>query len=470
MKIPQSSQSTDPRAVLLNSRRRFLQRTALASTALSLAPAALVRAAGEQAPGEKLHIAGIGVGGMGRSNLQQCAAENIVALCDVDQNYAAKTYQEFPAAKVYLDYREMLERQKDIEAVIIATPDHSHAAIAMAAMRAGKHVYVQKPMAYSVHEARTLTEAARRYKVATQMGNQGHSGDGARLICEWIQAGVIGAVREVDAWTNRPVWPQGIEVERPKETPPVPAGLDWDRWLGPAPYRPYHPAYVPGTWRAWCDFGTGSLGDLGCHILDAAFWAMKLAYPVAVEGCISTYWHDLWKQTKPRHETYPRSTIVRYQFPARGELPPLKLTWWDGGMMPARPDGLDPEEELGDSDGGLIFRGDKGVLICGCYGRSPRVFPESLRADLPKIPKTIERIPGGQSGHEKDWVRACKGGPPASSNFDFSGPLSEMVLMGNLAVRFPNQQLLWDGADMRVTNNPEANAFVRRQYRDGWTL
>jgi predicted dehydrogenase len=407
---------------------------------------------------------------MGRNNLKQCAAENIVALCDVDQNYAAKTFQEFPHAKVYRDYRELLEKQKDIEAVIIATPDHTHAVIAMEAMRAGKHVYVQKPLAYSVHEARTMTEAARQHKVSSQMGNQGHSGDGARLICEWIDAGAIGTVREVDAWTNRPVWPQGIEVERPKETPPVPAGLDWDRWLGPAPYRPYHPAYVPGNWRAWCDFGTGSLGDLGCHILDAAFWAMKLKYPVSVEGCISTYWHDLWKKTEPRNETFPRSTIVRYQFPARGELPPLKLTWWDGGMMPARPEGLDPEEELGDSDGGLIFRGDKGVLICGCYGRSPRVFPDTLRSELSKLPKRIERIPGGLDGHEKDWVRACKGGKPASSNFDYSGPLSETVLMGNLAVRFPNRVLLWDGEKMEVTNDKAANGFVRRKYREGWAL
>ncbi len=451
-------------------RRQFLKKTVLASSAITVAPAVFTLAADGQTPGQKLNIAGIGVGGMGGSNLRQCAAENIVALCDVDQNYAAKTFQAHPGAKVYRDFREMLEKQKDIEAVIVATPDHTHAMIAMAAMRAGRHVYVQKPLSYSVHEARTLTEAAREHKAVTQMGNQGHSGDGTRLICEWIQGGLIGVVREVDAWTNRPVWPQGVEVERPKETPPAPAGLDWDRWLGPAPYRPYHPAYVPGNWRAWCDFGTGSLGDLGCHILDAAFWAMKLKYPTSVEGCISTYWHDLWKKTEPRHETFPRSTIVRYQFPARDGQPPVKLTWWDGGMMPPRPEGLEPDEELGDSDGGLIFRGEKGVLICGCYGRSPRVFPESLRSGLAGIPKSIPRIPGGMDGHEKDWIRACKGGPPASSNFDYSGPLSEMVLMGNLAVRFPNQQLLWDGEQMQVKNNAAANGFVRRKYREGWTL
>jgi hypothetical protein len=325
-------------------------------------------------------------------------------------------------------------------------------------------------MTHSLQEARVLTEAARAQKVATQMGNQGHSGDGTRLICEWIQSGTIGAVHEIHAWTNRPVWPQGVEVERPAETPPVPEGLNWDMWVGPAPYRPYHPAYVPGTWRAWWDFGTGSLGDLGCHILDAPFWALNLKYPSSVEGCISTYWQGLWKKTDPRNENYPRSTTVRYRFPASGDPPPVKLTWWDGGMMPPRPEGLEPDEELGDSDGGVVFLGDKGVLICGCYGLRPRVFPAEKMRDLPQKPQTLAPIPGGIDGHEKDWVRACKGGAPASSNFDYSGPLTEMVLMGNLAVRFPNRQLLWDGQNIQVTNDKDANAYVRRKYREGWTL
>ena len=449
-------------------RRHFLQTTAVVASAFAVVPRQVL--GGSDAPSNKLNIAGIGIGGMGGQNLKQCAAENIVALCDVDQSYAAKTFQAYPNAKAYGDYRVMLEKQKDIDAVIVATPDHSHAVIALAAIRAGKHVYVQKPMTHSLHEARLLTEAARAQKVATQMGNQGHSGDGTRLVCEWIRSGAIGSVREVHAWTNRPVWPQGVEVERPKDTPPVPAGLNWDTWLGPAPYRPYHPAYVPGTWRAWWDFGTGSLGDLGCHILDAPFWALNLIHPLSVEGCISTYWHDLWKKTEPHNETYPRSTIVRYRFPARGDLPALKLTWWDGGMMPPRPEGLEPDEELGDADGGVIFLGDKGVLICGCYGRSPRVFPEEKSRDLPKTPQTLARIPGGIEGHEKDWVRACKGGAPASSNFGYSGPLTEMVLMGNLAVRFPNRQLLWDGPNLQVTNDKDANAYTQRKYREGWTL
>jgi len=450
--------------------RRHLVGAAGAGAALAIVPRHVLGGEGRRPASEKLNIAGVGVGGMGGSNLAACQTENIVALCDVDSGHAAQTFAKYPRAKQYKDFRVMLDRQPDVDAVIVATPDHTHAVIALAAIRQGKHVYVQKPMSHSVYEARVMTEAARRHKVATQMGNQGHSGDGARLICEWIADGAIGAVREVHAWTNRPVWPQGVEVDRPKETPAVPAKLDWDLWLGPAPYRPFHTTYHPGTWRAWWDFGTGSLGDLGCHVLDAPFWALKLKYPVSVEGCISTYWHDLWQKTEPKNETYPRSTIVRYVFPAREGMPAVKLTWWDGGMMPPRPDELEEGRRMGDDDGGVLFLGDKGTLMCGCYGRSPRLVPESrMRQYKPPAP-TIERVPNGMDGHEQDWVRACKSGKPATSSFDFSGPLSEMVLMGNLAVRFPNRKLLWDGEKMAVTNAPDAHAYVRRQYRQGWTL
>lgn len=451
-------------------RRAFLKNTAFTATAFSLVPRYVLGGPGQKPPSEKLNIAGIGVGGMGANNVRACADENLVAFCDVDSHYAAKTFAAFPQAKVYRDFREMLDRQKDIEAVIVATPDHSHATIAMASMRAGKHVYVQKPLTHFVQEARKLTEAARNYKVISQMGSQGHSGDGTRLVCEWIQAGTIGPVRQVHVWTNRPVWPQGVEVERPKDTPPVPEGLDWDLWIGPASFRPYHPAYLPGTWRAWCDFGTGALGDMGCHLLDAPFWALNLKYPSSVEGSISVYWHAEWKKTEPLNETYPRSSIVRYKFPARGDQPPVEVTWWDGGLIPPRPDGVEPDETLGDSDGGSIFIGDKGVLICGCYGRNPRIYPEEKMHDLPKTPQRIERVPGGLDGHEKNWVRACKDGKPPSTPFDYAGPLSEMVLMGNLAVRFPNRQLLWDGEKMEVTNDKDANAFVRRDYREGWAI
>ncbi len=451
-------------------RRTFLRQAAVATAAFQVVPGHVLGLNGQTPPSRKLNVAGIGVGGMGGQNIKNCSDENIVALCDVDSTYAAHTFKANPGAKVYTDFREMLEKQKEIDAVVIATPDHSHAAIAMACMRAGKHVYVQKPMAYSVFEARTMTEAAREHKVITQMGNQGRSGDGVRMVCEWLWSGAIGNVREVHAWTNRPVWPQGVEIGRPAETPPVPAGFDWDQWLGPAAFRPYHPAYHPRSWRAWCDFGTGSLGDLGCHILDCVYWGLKLKYPASVEGNISTYWGDFWKKTEPKNENFPRSSIVRYKFPEREGLPPLSLTWWDGGLMPPRPEELEEGRQMGDSDGGVLFIGDKGKLMCGCYGRSPRLIPETKMKEFQRPPKTLERVPGGENGHEKNWLQAIKDGKPAISNFDYAGPFAEMVLLGNLAVRFPERRLLWDGPNMKVTNDAEAQAFVKRDYRAGWTL
>ena len=454
------------------SRRSFLKHTTAAATALSVVPGHVLGLRGQTPPSGKLNIAGIGIGGMGRNNLAKLAdSENIVALCDVETSErTGKIFALYPKAEKYRDYRVMLEKQKNIDAVIVATPDHTHGVVGMAAIKAGKHVYIQKPLAHSVFEARTLTEAARQHKVVTQMGNQGHSNDGTRQIAEWIGSGAIGTVREVHAWTNRPVWPQGIEVERPKETPPVPEGFDWDMWLGPAPYRPYHPTYAPNAWRAWWDFGTGSLGDLGCHVLDPVFWALKLGHPTSIEGCISTYWEGFWKKTQPKNETYPRSSIVRYKFPARDDLPPVKLTWWDGGLMPPRPEELEEGKRMGDADGGVLFHGDKGTLMCGCYGLEPRLIPDTRMKEFNQPTPTIPRIPGGQNGHEKDWARACKGGPPASSSFEYSGPMSEVVLLGNLAVRFPEQRLLWDGPSLKVTNDDGANAYVRRKYREGWSL
>ncbi len=450
--------------------RRDLLKGATGMAVVSMLPRTFFIGATGKSPNEKLNIAGVGVGGMGKSNLQKCEAENIVALCDVDQAHAAPVYAKYPNAKTYVDYRELFDKQKDIDAVIVATPDHTHAVIAMAAIKAGKHVYVQKPLTHYVNEARALTEAAREHKVMTQMGNQGRSGDGTREICEWLWSGVIGNVTEVHAWTNRPVWPQGIEVERPKDTPPVPDTLNWDLWLGPAPSRPYHPTYLPESWRAWWDFGTGSLGDLGCHLLDCVFWGLKLKYPTAVEGCISTYWEGFWKETRPKNETYPRSSIVRYQFPEREGLPPVKLSWYDGGLTPPRPDELEDGKEMGDSDGGVLFIGEKGKLMCGCYGKRPRLLPDALMKDFKKPAPSLPRIPDGLDGHERDWIRACKDGTPSCSNFDYAGPLSEMVLMGNLAVRFPNQHLRWDGELMQVTNNKNADEYVRSAYREGWAL
>jgi predicted dehydrogenase len=422
------------------------------------------------APSDKLNIACVGVGGMGKNNIAQCETENIVALCDVDFELADKVFQKYPDAARYRDFRVMLDERKDIDAVIVATPDHTHAVIAMAAMERKKHVYVQKPLTHSVYEARLLTEAARKHGVATQMGNQGHSGEGIRLLCEWVWDGAIGKIREAHAWTNRPVWPQGLEVDRPEETPPVPPGLDWDLWLGPARVRPFHPTYHPAKWRAWCDFGTGALGDMACHIVDPLFWALKLKYPVSVEARISKYWHAFFAESKAKNEMFPRSSIVRYRFPARDKMPEVELTWWDGGLMPPRPPGLEPGRRMGDDDGGILLIGEKGSILGNCYGDSPRLVPESSMKKYKRPKKTLERIPSGKDGHEQDWIRACKGGKPASSHFDYSGPLSEMVLMGNLAVRFPDRQLLWNGEKMEVTNDSEANAYVRREYREGWHL
>lgn len=451
------------------SKRDFLKMAA--ATSLTIIPRHVLGGEGRPAANDRLNIAVVGIGGMGGHNTEMCAAENIVAICDVDAGgYAAKNIAKYPKAKVYKDFRVMFDKQKNIDAVIVAIPDHAHAVVALEAIRRNKHVYVQKPLAHHIAEARLLTEEARKHKVMTQMGNQGHSGEGARLMCEWIAAGAIGDVREVHCWTNRPVWPQSIEVGRPAETPKVPSTLDWDLWIGPAQMRPYHPTYHPGTWRAWWDFGTGSLGDLGCHVMDAPFWALKLKYPVSVEGCISTYWQGLWKKTDAKNEQYPRSSIVRLKFPAREGMPPVKLTWWDGGMMPERPEILEKGRRMGDDDGGVLFIGDKGMLMCGCYGREPRLIPETRMKEFKRPAKSLTRITGGETGHEKDWVRSCKDLKPASSNFNYSGPFAETVLMGNLAIRFPNRELLWNGEKMEVTNDKDANAYVHREYRAGWKL
>lgn len=461
---------SDPPARDSVPRRTFLASAAAATAGFTIVPRHVLGGQDTPAPSDKLNIAGVGIGGMGKTNLKNCEAENIVALCDVDFGLADPVFQKYPNARRYRDYRVMLDEQKDIDAVIVATPDHSHAVIAMAAMERKKHVYVQKPLTHSVAEARLLTETARKHGVATQMGNQGHSGEGIRLLCEWVWDGAIGPIREAHAWTNRPVWPSGIEVDRPTDTPAVPPGLDWDLWLGPARSRPYHPTYHPARWRAWWDFGTGSLGDMGCHIVDPLFWALKLKYPISVEASVSKYWQAFFEQTKSKNEMFPRSTIVRFKFPAREEMPEVNVTWWDGGLMPARPAGLEPDRRLGDNDGGILLIGDGGAIMANCYGESPRLFPESAMKKYKRPRKSLERIPEGSDGHEKDWIRACKGGKPASSNFDYSGPLSETVLMGNLAVRFPDRPLLWNGEAMEVTNDKDANAYVRREYRDGWHL
>jgi len=431
---------------------------------------------GQTPPSERVNVATVGAAGMGRANTNKChdAGANIVALCDVDYKRSADIFNKYPNATKYKDFRKMLEKEnKNIDAVIVAPPDHTHAVAAMMAIKMGKHVYCQKPMTRTVKEARLLTEAAREAGVATQMGNQGHSGEGIRLMCEWIWDGAIGCVREVHSWTDRPVWPQGIE--RPSETPQIHAEMDWDLWIGPSPMRPYHPVYHPFGWRAWVDFGCGALGDMACHILDPVFWALNLKYPISVESSSSTRMAgEGWEKIGVR-ETFPRASIVRYKFPARDavngvEMPEVRVNWYDGGLMPPRPEEMEPGRMLGDKNGGALFMGDKGIIMCGCYGSNPRIVPETKMREYIRPKKSIPRIKDQMDGHEQNWLDACKGGPAACSNFEYAGPFTESVVMGNLATRNPNKLLEWDGKNMRFTNDEEANALVHSEYRQGWTL
>ena len=454
-------------------RRESVKTAATAVAALSALPNYVQGAVPGPKPPKKLNIACVGVGGMGAINLSAVCmplskrtdenwpnadSQNIVALCDVDWNNAKKSFKEYPDAKRYKDYRVMLKEMDDeIDAVMVATADHTHACIAMEAMRRGKHVYVQKPLARTVHEVRVMTEAARKYGVITQMGNQGHSGEGIRLICEWIADGAIGDVREVHAWTSRPVWPQA--VARPQDTPPIPETLDWDLWLGPSPDRPYHPVYQPFNWRGWVDFGTGALGDMACHTLDPIFWALKLMYPNSVEASCTKI------HGKEFSESYPLSSIIHYEFPAREGMPEVKVHWYDGGLQPERPAELEEGRRMGGE--GALFVGDKGKLICGTYGSSPQLIPYTKMQAYKRPEPTIPRVKGS---HEMDWVNAIKEGRQPSSNFNYSGPLSEMVLMGTLAQLSPGKKLQWDGKNMQVTNVPELNKYVNPPCREGWHL
>ena len=469
-----------PPAVL--SRRTFVG-TVTTAAGLMIVPRRVLGGTGYQTPSDTVNVAVVGyVHGMGTSNIRAIAeTDTIVALCDVDESKAARKRLEttkvlgrHPRAARYKDYRVMLERQKDIDAVVVATPDHTHAVIAMAAMQLGKHVYVQKPLTRTISEARALTEAARRYKVVTQMGNQGHSGEGVRLIEEWIAAGAIGQVHEVHSWTNRPIWPQGMP--RPTDTPRAPGGFDWNLWVGPSPMRPYHPTYHPFGWRAWQDFGAGALGDMGCHVLDAAFQALKLGAP---SSAIASLGYNVLSVKDEKavfvnrrvqyNDSYPPSSVVHMTFPARGDLPPVKLHWYDGGILPERPEDLEPERRMPVS--GTIFVGDKGKLWCETYSESPRLIPETaMRAFRPRPPRTLARVPGGDTGHERNWLDAIRQHGQAVSHFDYAGPFTEAVLLGNVAMRFPGRRLFWDAPSMKVASLPDADEFVQHQYRAGWSL
>ncbi|MFP4057803.1 MAG: Gfo/Idh/MocA family protein [Candidatus Brocadiia bacterium] len=441
-------------------RRDFLSAAGTAA-ALAVVPRHVLGGPAQQAPSDRLGVAGIGVGGRGGRVLRTVESERIVALCDVDPGYAAGTFKRYPKAKVYADFRTLLDERGDVDAVVVGTPDHTHAVIAMAAIQAGKHVYCEKPLAHDVYEARRLAQAAAQAKVATQMGIQGHSGEGARLICEWVWDGAVGEVREVDAWCSLSYYPWGHASwspkwsRRPKETPPLPSGLRWDLWLGPAPQRPYHRAYHPRTWRAWWDFGSGMMGDRGAHTLDPVFWALKLGAPTSVDAT-SLGLND---------ETHPLASIVTYRFPAREGLPPLKLTWYDG-LRPPRPPELETGRTLGHREGGILIRGSEGALMAGVYGGSPRLIPEAKMRAYQRPEKTLPRVRGG---HQQDWVRAAKTGRRAGADFRYSGPLTEMCALGNVAKR-ADTRLEWDAEAMKVTNLPEADRYVRTPYREGWSL
>lgn len=450
------------------SRRNFLKTSGAATTsafAFNIASSSLF---GANAPSNKLNIAGIGIGGQGMGNLRGCMQENIVALCDVDHGaHTAAARKKFPDAKQFEDYRVMFDKMdKDIDAVIVATPDHTHAVITMEAMQRGKHVYCQKPLTHTIYEARKIAEAAKEYGVVTQMGNQGHSSDQTRMLKEWLEDGAIGDVKEIFGWTDRPVggnpWSDFAVKARSKETPPVPDTLNWDLWLGPVAYRPYHPDYVPTKWRAWQDFGTGALGDMGCHILDPSFWALDLGAPESVQAT-TTHW-----QPEVSSETYPRASIVRFQFPARGNRPPVKLTWSDGRLLPPIPEVFEHGKKLPPS--GAILVGEKGCIMHGSHGAGGlRIVPEVQMRAYQRPPEKYARVGKGVR-HEQDWMIACKGGRACCSPFEYGAALTEMALLGMVAIKQPNTPLKWDSKALKFTNYEQANELVHINYRDGWKI
>jgi predicted dehydrogenase len=506
------------------SRRGFLTKAVTSGAALAVVPRHVL-GRGFTPPSDTFNVAGVGVGGMGRVNLTNLASQNIVALCDVDWGYAGKGLnrldaditklqarldqpdpephpgeppvefdrikanerldnmiklkERVPEAKRYQDYRQMLERQKDIDGVVVATPDHMHAPIALAAMDLGKHVYVQKPLCWSVDEARRLALRARESKVATQMGNQGHSSDDGRTAVEYIWAGAIGDVREVHIWTNRPLgyWPQGVPRPEPLKAPadtlkwngqgvnarlagalagnyPIPDTLAWDLFLGVGPHVDYHPIYHPFNWRGWVDWGLGAIGDMGAHLIDHTLWALNLGLPTNIETASTPF----------NGASYPQATLTFYDFPARGKMPPVKLTWYDGGFLPKKPEEMG-DEEL-NKEGGALLIGSKGKLLYDTYGRKPRLLPKSLHDSFGKPPQKLPRI--DREAHEMNWVDAAKGKTSASCPFEYASRLTEVMLLGVVALH-AGKKIDYDAANMRVTNVLPANDYLRREYRQGWS-
>lgn len=465
------------------SRRAFLA-SAAGSAVFTIVPRHVLGGPGFVAPSERVAVALVGAGGMGMRDAQSLLNEpeaQLVAVCDVAERtdlnafwyrceagrmpakalVEARYSQATPNYRCaeYEDFRVMLEKEKGIDAVLCATPDHLHAPVSVAAMRMGKHVYCEKPLGHSVWEVRQMAQVAKETGVATQMGNQGHSGGGIRMTCEWIWDGAIGPVREVHAWSDAGRWDWLRKTPgRPAETPPVPAGFNWDLWLGPREPRPYHPAYAPYAWRGWWAFGTGTIGDMACHNLDPAVWALNLEQPLSVEA--SSVGVD--------GEVISAAGIYTYRFGPRGGQPPVKVTWYDGGLRPPVPEGIDsddPRQRLGDRNDGILFVGDKGCITCPGWSGTPRLLPLALHQEYKRPAPTLPRV----KGHHADWLSACKGGPAASANFAYGARLTELVLLGNVALR-TGKKLQWDAGNMRATNAPEADAFLKEPYRKGWEL
>lgn len=443
------------------SRRSFLQKSTLATAAASAFPAIAKAKKDGVAATDRVGLAIVGVGGRGRNAIEALVDEHFVAFCDVDDERASENYQKYPDVPTFRDYREMFAELGDkIDAVVISTPDHMHFPIAMTAIKHGKHVYVEKPLTHTVEEARLLTEAAREAGVITQMGNQGHSNEGTRLTKEWIQAGMLGEIREIHSWTNRPIWPQGLQLpDHSKMIPVVPDTLDWDLWQGVAPTRAYDPVYLPFGWRGWWDYGCGAFGDMACHIMDSGYWALDLGSPTALSAVSS----------KNNDYSCPVSSVVTYEFPARGSMPALTWKWYDGGLQPSFPANWEDGRDYSRDGSGTIIIGSEASMVNSTYGSSPRIFPEAdmrkLGGKLREIPKTLERVE--TSNHHLAWCNAIRDGRQPASNFEYAGPFTETVLLGNAAIR-ANRRLEFDADAVKFTNYEPANAYLTKSYRPGF--
>jgi predicted dehydrogenase len=445
------------------SRRHFVATSSAAAAGFTILPGRVISGLGYKAPSDKLNIAGVGVGGRGAGVLRGMQSENIVALCDIDWRYSQKVFDQYPSAKKYSDWRKLYDEMGDsIDAVMVATSDHTHADITAFAMMMNKHVYTEKPLTHSVYESRLLTKLAEKYKVATQMGNGGASRDSLGLICEWIQNGEIGEVKRVEAFTDRPIWPQGLNT--PHESMPVPPTMNWDVFIGPARMREFNEIYTPWNFRGWWDFGTGALGDMACHVLHPVFKALDLQHPVRVQGSSTLLLNDSCPVAQKLRLVYPRR-------PSRPkvDMPEVEVHWYDGGLQPLKPEGWPAGKNMNDGGGGVLFYGSKDILVCGSGARNPWL----MSGRVPEVQRSVRRVPG--EDHIMDWVRACKESPAnrveTASPFSEAGPFNEMVVMGVLAVRLQDlhKELEWDGANMQFTNIGE-NETLRMVVEDGFTI